>query len=172
MGTVVLGLNKQIKWPNYCVICNKEATDCSAANKTNLTKIQYYLVALSYTTKSHTLMYPVCAKHKTLCDLLYKPLSGITIVGSIVIGIILWAIFFALIYIILIPFGLETAAKDVISPLSAVFAIGSVSFYFIYAIFFPPVGIRHLSEYSVEISIRNEKYFNDFKLVNIDDVLQ
>lgn len=36
MGSVMLGLNQEIKWPNYCVFCNKEAHDWSMTSSTKL----------------------------------------------------------------------------------------------------------------------------------------
>jgi len=166
MGSVLLGLNQQIKWPNYCVLCNKEATDWSAASKTNLTNFKYYVVAVKYTTQTYNLTFPVCTKHKRLCDLLYKPFDFISLSGSLVFGLILWAIFFALFHLIFRLFGLETIAKDLIDILPVVLAVGFVLFYYVYAIFLHPVQIAYWSENSITISIRNKKYFNDFKLLN------
>ncbi|OGP66494.1 MAG: hypothetical protein A2W27_04565 [Deltaproteobacteria bacterium RBG_16_44_11] len=172
MGSVLLGLNQQIKWPNYCVLCNKETTDWSAASKTNLSNFQYYVVVVQYTTQTYSLTFPVCTKHKRLCDLLYKPFDFISLLGSLVIGLILWAIFFALFHLIFRLLGLETVAKDLIDTLPIVLAVGLVLFYYVYAIFLHPVQISNWSENSIKISIRNKKYFNDFKLLNMDNITE
>ena len=172
MGSVLLGLNQQIKWPNYCVLCNKEATDWSAASKTNLKNFQYYVVAVGYTTQTYNLTFPVCTKHKRLCDLLYKPFQFISLLVSLVLGLILWAIFFALFHLTFRLLGLETIAKDLIDTLSSLLAVELVLFYYFYAIFLHPVQISNWSENSIKISIRNKKYFNDFKLLNMANIIE
>jgi hypothetical protein len=172
MGMVVLGLNQEIKWPNYCVLCNKEAKDWSMASSTNLSNFRYYVVVVKYTTQTYNLTFPVCAKHKKICDLLYKPFAAVSLLGSLVIGFILWVIFFALFHLIFRLLGLETIAKYLVDTLPIILAVGLVLFYYVYATFLHPVQILYWSEYSIKIRIRSKKYFNDFKLVNIDNVLQ
>jgi hypothetical protein len=172
MSSVVLGLSQEIKWPNYCVLCNKEATDWSLASSTSLKDFRYYVVALSWNRQSYKFSYPVCAQHKRICDFIDQPLQFYSILVSIMVGFFLWAIFILLFFLLFRFLGLENIAKDVIIPLSSVLAIGLVSAYYIYAIFFPSVVIEPLSEYSIKIFIRNEEYFYDFKLLNMDNVLE
>ena len=174
MGSVALGLYQDIKWPNYCAVCDEQPTDWAKTSITETTKIGYYVVALSISHQTYTLAYPVCKKHKALCNFLNLPAQSsiINIVfGSIFATLALWGILALLFYMIFALIGLGTTTKDLIGPWAFVLAIGLVVFYYIYAVFYQPVKILFISEHSIKISIKNEKYFNDFKLANISNVL-
>jgi hypothetical protein len=171
MSSVVLGLSQEIKWPNYCVVCNKAATDWSVASSTSLKDFRYYVVALSWNRQSYKFSYPVCAKHKKICDFIDQPLQFNSILASIIVGFFLWAIFILFFFLLFRSLGLENIA-NVIMPLSSALAIGLVSAYYIYAIYCPAVVIQPLTEYTIKIFIRNEEYFYNFKLLNIDNVFE
>ena len=68
--------------------------------------------------------------------------------------------------------GLEQRTRDSIEYWSGMSAIGLVLFLMIYAMLYKPVKILNLNEQSMEIKIKNDKYFNYFKALNIEHTIK
>lgn len=96
----------------------------------------------------------------------------VSLIGSLIIGFVLWLIFFALFHLIFRLLGLETITKDLIDTLPTILAVGLVLFYYVYAVFLHPVRILYWSESTIKIQIRNNKFFNDFKFLNMSNIIE
>ena len=177
MGSVKLCIseNLRIKWPNQCAVCNNPSTDWATTSITNSTKFRYYVVAMSFTHQTHSLSYPVCKKHKRLCKLLDQPAKSSLLNNTLAfffIVFIMWLILAFLFSSALNLIGLEQRTRDSIEYWSGMSAFGLVLFLMIYAMLYKPVKILNLNEQSMEIKIKNDKYFNYFKALNIEHTIK
>jgi hypothetical protein len=178
MGSVKLGFceNFSIKWPNLCAVCNSQSTDWAKSSITNTIKIRYYVVALSFTHRIYTLSYPVCKKHKFICNLVDQPARGSllqNVIALIFIPAIVWIIL-ALPTAILLGdvFNVRIQYREVITNLLGIPVLVATILFVIYALFFKPVKISHLAEDSMKIKIKNDRFLNEFKALNMDNIIK
>jgi hypothetical protein len=177
MGSVKLHMseNLRIKWPNQCAVCNNPPADSSKTSITNTIKFRYYVVAMSFTHQTYTLLYPVCKKHKRLCNLLDQPARSSLLNNTFAFFIaatIFWLILDFIITYTVGFIGLKNISEDAILKWSGYLAFGLVIGFIIYGIYIKPVKVISLSENSMKINIKNDKYLNEFNALNMNNIIR
>ena len=177
MGSVKLMMseNLRIKWPDQCAACNNPSTDSATTSITNTTKFRYYVVAMSFTHQTYSFSYPVCKKHKRLCNLLDQSAKSSLLNNTLVFFfgvLILWLILNFLFSSTLKIIGLEIIDQNSIDYWSFMSSLVVATLLIIYSFFLKPVRISNLSEDSMEISIKNDKYLNYFKALNNEHTIK
>jgi hypothetical protein len=160
----------KIQWPNCCAVCAGKATHEASTSFTATKDIGYYLVVINIKSQTYSIPYPVCRKHKIICTLLDYParwsLFGIALY-IFLIPFILWFLFSALFLPILDLVGLKSI--EYISNSIGLIVIVLLMLYL--SGIFKPVRISNIKDDSMKISIKNDIYFNNFKILNSDKIM-
>ena len=147
-------LDKTIKWPNNCAICNKTASSYASTNYRNIDG--FFLVALRETTRS--IKYPVCNRHKWIAKF-----YGFVTNQAFTTGLVM---------AITIPFlvAVPIVFTDVLDPKFHDAAVIFLYITFVLGIFYwkfrNPVKIIKIKNDVARIRIRNVQYAEEFKKVN------
>lgn len=177
MGSVKLSMSDKlrIKWPNHCAVCDNPPTDSATTSITNTTKFRYYVVAMSFTHQTYSLSYPVCKKHKILCKLLDQPAKS-SLLGNtfafFIVAFILWLILNLFITYTFGFIGIKNLTEDAILKWSGYSAFGLAICFIIYGAYIKPVKVINLSEDSMELNIKNDKYLNEFNALNMENIIK
>jgi hypothetical protein len=160
-------------WPKVCMVCGGSATHTAMTSFTIVKDVKYFLVALGWTKQTQSIPFPVCRKHRLLCNLLDRP-SKWGFVGSFLF--LVFAPTFFLVAVVLIGTFIFSIKKgptlDAFLTCSAVFSYGLVIAFFIAAWAFKPLRISELKEYSLVLSIRNKDCFRAFEALNSEKVIR
>jgi hypothetical protein len=116
MNSVKFKLERGVKiqWPNYCAMCGGKATHAASTSFTATKNIGYYVVAITFKHQTYSIPYPVCRKHKIICNLLDHPArkSLLNIVLFIfIMSFILWGLFYLLFLSIFDLVGLKNISQ-------------------------------------------------------------
>jgi hypothetical protein len=177
MNSVKFKLERGVKiqWPSYCAMCGSKATHEASTSFTATKNIGYYVVVITFKHQTYSISYPVCRKHKIICNLLDHParesLLNITLFIFIT-SLILWGLFYLLFLSIFDLVGLNNISRiyqEYGWQWTGLIALVLVMLYV--SGIFKPVRISNIEEDSMIISIKNNKFFNDFKILNSDKVM-
>lgn len=176
MNTVKIKLERgeKIQWPNICAMCGNEATHTSSTSFTTTKDIGYYIVVITFKHETYSISYPVCRKHKLICNILDHPARE-SLMNNTLFVIIMTAILLGLSYFLpLIIF--DSLGLKYISKIYDEYCwgwVGLISFVLVILYvtgIFKPVKIS-IEDDSMIISIKNNNYFNKFKILNRDKIL-
>lgn len=147
-------LDKTIKWPNNCAICNKTASSYASTNYRNIDG--FFLVALRETTRS--MKYPVCSRHKWIARF-YSFVTNQAFVTGLVMAI-------TVPFLILVPIIFTNILDPKLHNAAAIFVYITFLFGILYWKFRNPIKIIKIKNDTARIRIRNEQYAAEFKKIN------
>jgi hypothetical protein len=167
MGSIRLNLScgGSLRWPQLCSVCGNTATDHAKASRTVLTGFNYYVIAVGWTTQTHSISFPVCHKHKILCSILDFPSTeGFTYRLFAAMGVS--AVVALILLLILSLTGLNKISNDAESLwLLWITSFLSICFFF-FGEFLKPIRILNNKNNIIKIFIKNKAYKKAFMLLN------
>lgn len=164
MGTVNIDLTtgNKIQWPDKCAVCGAPASELAEASLTAAIALRYYVVALGWMDQTHSILYPVCNKHKFFCNLIDSPGRWGFISCFLFFIFVPTFVWICTILLIAVLFNIKGDDLFPISTLVAILSYGSTLFFFLYCALKKPLSVSKASETSITIKMRNQKFFKDF----------
>lgn len=158
------------RWPHSCAVCCGQADDKVLTTATTYRDFRIsgfsLIVFLKWKKYSLQFPFPVCTRHRKLCWLLDLPARWGFINACfywLLIPGILWLMFCLSIGIL---FGIKGDALDPYSKAAAALFWGLATVYYVAATIMKPVRLSSVHNGIVSISIRNDQYFQQFKVLN------
>ena len=164
MGSVSLDLasGKKVRWPNKCAFCDAPATRWAEASLTSATSLRYYVVALGWKEQTHSISYPVCKKHRVLCNLLNLP-SKWGFINSFLFLVFVPTFFWIGIGLLLaVSLGIKGSDLSPISTIVAILTYGSTILFFVYCALRKPIRISGVSGTLIRLKMTNNNFFKEF----------
>ena len=166
--TITLNLNTEITldWPNKCALCGSPAEGFAEASLTKLTDFRYYLLFFSWKVFNTSISYPVCKKHKLVCNLLDFPARQ-SFLGNI--AVLLFVPCFVILIILMI-FEFLYPPGSVLTPTSVKFVVcgpyGVMIFFYLLSAFIKPVKLCESCFTNVRLKFRRKKFLKEFVEIN------
>jgi hypothetical protein len=148
-------------------MCGAPAEAEASASLVNPNKFLRVWLLVFWSSEHFDVSYPVCKKHRRICNLLDWPARRGSVVSSV------WWLFLpAMIWLVcvigmtnfLIP--LPVLARQVLAVALAISLWGAMTCWYVAAIFLKPVRLTHLQNEAITLSIRSPEYFRRFVELN------
>ena len=164
-----------IQWPNKCAMCGEVATHSASSSFTTLKNVGFYVVLVTLKHQTYSMLYPVCRKHRFLCNILDHPAREsfvslsffVAITTALLLGFSSILLTFAFDY-----FGLTFMSKiyeeNGWKILGAAYFVASILYV---SGIFKPVTISNVKDDSLVVSIKNKKFFNEFTSINSERII-
>ncbi|MEE9912105.1 MAG: hypothetical protein K4571_10315 [Deltaproteobacteria bacterium] len=164
----------KIQWPSICAMCGRDATYSANTSFTTTKDIGYYLVVITFKHQTYSIAYPVCRKHRIICNLLDHPARESLMSLAIFVLIttaVLWALFYFLVSLVLDVVGLKYISSLYLNNCGEWVALISFVLVMLYALgIFKPVKISNIDDDSIVIGIKNKDFFDSFSNLNRDKI--
>jgi len=161
-------LGRGISWPAKCIVCGDINTTTAHTKCSMVTRASYRVIYWGWTSRTISIIYPICWKHKVLCFL--PSLLSRRSLFNIGVGFVLFVIIFVLLLWLIIPlvmFFLEGIPLEYdITALYILCLIMAVISAFIVVKVWTPVKLYGADNESITLSINNETYANEFEALN------
>lgn len=170
-GKFTVGISSafRLRWPDRCAFCNSSATMLSESSLAAEFFHRYSRLGFGTKEEKFSVTYPVCDKHKAICDLLDMPSrvglsTSFLVVAFVATG--LWILFD--IFVSVFSDFLFIKQSFMASPVivAAIIAYSSAFICLILCFLRRPVKLHLSKQGQIEIKIRNTQYFSDFIKLN------
>lgn len=169
--TLRIGLSSihKLNWPDRCALCGSVATRSSGSSFWPELIPLYQGIGSEWEKRRVFVPYPVCNKHKLLCDLLDIP-SKLGIVTSLLaiffMATGLWILIDIAITMVSELFKIEGSLTSYVLPIGAIFICSMITFYFLACYRFKPVAVRQSESATILINIRNKSIYIELRRLN------
>jgi hypothetical protein len=149
-----------LSWEPRCLVCNDPMEGEANASMVNPNKFLTVSPLVFWSSEHFDVSYPVCMRHRRMCNLLDWPSRRGAIV-SLVCWLLLPAVFWLAFLIGVIDFrpNLPVLARQVLAVALAISLWGSMTFWYSAAYFLKPVKLSKLSRTHITVTIRNKIAF-------------
>ena len=165
----------EIQWPTACAVCHAEAdaTATVSFERSTNEKMKYWGVWISvrYNIDRLKYRYPVCHKHKFLCNLLDAPSrwgKGGSLLVLCCAPIAMMVGFSILWNDVLTGLGIpiNSGVAWIIHMILLLATVAIVPAYFLFCLLLKPVRIRAVDTMVVKLSFRSNDFSEDFERLN------
>jgi hypothetical protein len=138
--------NSPLKWEPWCLVCNAPAEGEASASLVDPNEFVFVPPLLFWSSEHFDVACPVCLKHQRMCNLLDWPARRgpiVAFVGWLVLPAALWLA--GVVGVITFHPSLPVVGRQVLAVSLAIALWGSMSFWYIAAVFLKPVRLSKLS---------------------------
>jgi hypothetical protein len=149
-----------LHWEPWCLVCNAPAVGEACASLVNPNRFLMVSPFVFWSSERFDVSYPVCMRHRRMCNLLDWPARRGPIVSFVcwlVLPAIVWLA--CLIGVIVLLPNLAPLIRQVLGVSLAITLWGGMTFWYVAAIFLKPVRLSKLSSTHVTVTIRNKIAF-------------
>jgi hypothetical protein len=156
-----------LKWEPWCLVCNAPAESEVSASLVNPNEFVFVPPLLFWSSEHFDVSYPVCMKHRRMCNLLDWPARRGPIV-SFVCWLLLPAVVWLACIIGVTTFhpGLPILVRQVLGVCLAAALWSGMAFWYAVTIFVMPVRLSKLSRTDVTVTVRNRIAFLHIESAN------
>jgi hypothetical protein len=158
-----------LKWEPWCLVCNAPMEAEANASLVNPDTFLMVWPFVSWSSEHFVVSYPVCMRHRRMCNLLDWPSRRGAIV-SLVCWLLLPAVIWLACVIGLIAFlpTLPVLTRQVLAMSLAILLWGGMTFWYAAAFFLKPVRLSKLRRTQITVTIRNKIAFMHIQRVDSD----
>jgi hypothetical protein len=149
-----------LKWEPWCLVCNAPAESEASASLVHPNEFVLVPPLLFWSSEHFDISYPVCMRHRRVCNFLDWPARRGPIVAFVcwlLLPAVLWLA--CVIGVITSHPTLSVFARQALAVCIAIALWGGMTIWYAAAIYFKPVRLSQLSRTHVTVAVRNKIAF-------------
>jgi len=149
-----------LSWEPWCLVCNAPMQAEANASLVNPNKFLIFFPFVLWSSEYFEVSYPVCSRHRRMCNLLDWPARRGAIVSCLcwlLLPAVIWltCILGVMAFTSIVP----VPARQLLAATLAILLWGGMTLWYLAALFLKPVRLSKLSRTHITVTIRNKIAF-------------